>query len=68
MQIRLRLNWCKGKECSLCVNFCPKGVLGMDEDLGKVYIKDINKCVECGFCNWVCPDFVISFVDDRVSK
>ena len=65
MQIRLRLDWCKGKDCGICVAFCPKGVLGISEDTGKVFVKDGDKCTGCGSCELYCPDFCVELVDDK---
>lgn len=48
-------NLCKG--CAICVAFCPKGVLEMDS--GKVVIKNIDACIQCGQCELRCPDYAI---------
>lgn len=47
---------CKG--CGICVHFCPKEVLELD-DLGKIYVKDLDKCIECGQCELRCPDYAV---------
>jgi len=49
--------WCKG--CGICVAFCPTGALGRDEG-GNPYVKDIDKCINCGWCEIRCPDFAIT--------
>lgn len=48
-------DWCKG--CGICVEFCPKNVLEMKD--GKVDIKDLESCIQCGQCELRCPDFAI---------
>jgi 2-oxoglutarate ferredoxin oxidoreductase subunit delta len=48
--------WCKA--CGICVAFCPTGALGRDES-GSPYVADINKCINCGWCEIRCPDFAI---------
>lgn len=48
-------NWCKG--CGICVNFCPRKVLILENE--KVEIVDIDKCIECGQCELRCPDYAI---------
>lgn len=49
--------WCKA--CGICVAFCPTGVLANDE-AGYPYVKDIEKCINCGWCEIRCPDFAIT--------
>lgn len=48
-------DWCKG--CGICVAFCPKHVLDLED--GKVIIKDLEACIQCGQCELRCPDFAI---------
>ena len=57
---------CKG--CSFCIEFCPKEVLEISEEFNvkgvhPPKVKDGIKCVLCGFCEAVCPDFVIFSVE-----
>lgn len=56
--------WCKA--CGICVAFCPTGVLANDET-GYPYVKDIEKCINCGWCEIRCPDFAIT-VEKRTKK
>jgi 2-oxoglutarate ferredoxin oxidoreductase subunit delta len=49
--------WCKA--CGICVAFCPTGALAKDE-AGYPYVKDIDKCINCGWCEIRCPDFAIT--------
>ena len=49
--------WCKA--CGICVAFCPTGALAKDET-GSPYVKDIAKCINCGWCEIRCPDFAIT--------
>ncbi|WP_432664846.1 4Fe-4S dicluster domain-containing protein [Wukongibacter baidiensis] len=46
---------CKG--CGICVAFCPKQVLAMENE--KVVAVDIEKCIKCGLCELRCPDYAI---------
>ena len=49
--------WCKA--CGICVAFCPTGALDKDE-AGNPYVKEIDKCINCGWCEIRCPDFAIT--------
>lgn len=55
-EIKIKKEWCKG--CGICVTFCPKQVLGYDEQ-GKVAMLDAENCIKCGQCEMRCPDFAI---------
>lgn len=56
MALDIQSKFCKG--CGICVNFCPKKVLDLDE-LGKIYAKEPDKCIMCGQCELRCPDYAI---------
>ncbi len=56
--------WCKG--CGICVSFCPKEVLALDED-GQAYAKNLDACIACMQCELRCPDFAITVItEDRL--
>jgi 2-oxoglutarate ferredoxin oxidoreductase subunit delta len=65
MVLEIRKEWCKG--CDICVHFCPKKVLALD-DLGKVYIRDVGQCSECGLCELRCPDFCFTLRKEKGEK
>ena len=53
---------CKG--CTYCVEFCPRKALKMSQEISdKGYIlaavDDPAKCVNCGLCEIICPEFAI---------
>lgn len=48
-------SWCK--KCGICVEFCPKKVLSMNDE--SVYIEDESKCTHCGLCELRCPDYAL---------
>jgi 2-oxoglutarate ferredoxin oxidoreductase subunit delta len=59
-EVHIFENWCKG--CSLCIEFCPGGVLvlGMDNRPKAIYPEN---CTACRWCELHCPDFAIFIVD-----
>ena len=57
--------WCKA--CGICVAFCPTNVLAKDE-AGYPYVKDIEKCIQCGWCEIRCPDFAITVEEKDKEK
>ncbi len=54
-QIHIFPEWCKG--CSICVAFCPKGVLEMEKQ--KAVVANPDKCIMCLLCLKRCPDLAI---------
>jgi 2-oxoglutarate ferredoxin oxidoreductase subunit delta len=57
--------WCKA--CGICVAFCPKGVLVIDEE-GYPFAKDLDACTGCGWCEIRCPDFAITVERGRKTR
>lgn len=49
-------DWCKG--CGICVAFCPKNVLALDEQDRAVAARP-EKCICCQLCELRCPDLAI---------
>ena len=58
------------KECDYCWTFCPEEVLELSDERNasgyrhpRVKAGKENDCVNCGMCQWVCPDFAIYTVE-----
>ena len=54
--------WCKG--CGICVHFCPKGVLELDEG-DKVFAARSSDCICCQLCELRCPDLAIEIETEQ---
>jgi len=53
---------CKG--CGICIEFCPKKVLVMSDEMDERGIRTPHArreqdCSLCGLCELYCPDFAI---------
>ena len=54
--------WCKG--CGICVHFCPKSVLELDE-ADKVFAARRSDCICCHLCELRCPDLAIEIETEQ---
>lgn len=52
--------WCKA--CGICVAFCPKNVLALED---KVKIVNQDACIFCGQCEQRCPDYAIYIKEEE---
>ena len=53
-------DWCKS--CGICIAFCPKKVIGRDENGAPVILRP-DDCIGCRFCELHCPDFAITVTE-----
>ncbi|HBF42840.1 MAG TPA: 4Fe-4S ferredoxin [Desulfobacteraceae bacterium] len=58
-EVIINREWCKG--CGICVAFCPKEVLEMDEEDKPLWAHP-EDCINCGLCELRCPDIAIELV------
>jgi 2-oxoglutarate ferredoxin oxidoreductase subunit delta len=56
-EIMINRTWCKG--CRICVHFCPKQVLELDEK-DKAVAARPKDCICCMECELRCPDLAIT--------
>jgi 2-oxoglutarate ferredoxin oxidoreductase subunit delta len=59
---RVEREWCKG--CGICVQFCAKKVLELDEE-DKARAVRPEDCVVCRLCERRCPDLAIEVIEEE---
>lgn len=56
------------KSCGYCVANCPKDALSLTGEINakgyQTVIVDDGKCIACGICYNVCPDYVFEIVEE----
>ncbi len=57
-------DWCKG--CGICVAFCPKTVLELDDQDKAVAVR-MEDCIACRLCELRCPDLAIEVETEPVN-
>ena len=55
------VSWCKA--CGICMELCPKEVLGEEDVTKKVILIAADKCNGCGLCELACPEYVFTIED-----
>ncbi|GEM_PF-830384 len=66
----VKINAEECKQCLLCVNFCPRGVLGLSKGInsrGFHHADVINpeRCTGCRICALMCPDVCIQVFREK---
>ena len=61
-EIKIDRDKCKG--CELCVHFCPKGCIEVDDNINKKGYRpmcfiNVDECTGCAICARFCPDVAI---------
>lgn len=58
----------KCKACKICIDACPKKLIGISEDTNKsgcnyaIFNDKNNECIGCAICATCCPDIAIKEV------
>jgi 2-oxoglutarate ferredoxin oxidoreductase subunit alpha len=69
IQIQLDRDLCKGSDCYICVNACPKGVFAAGDvinskGLRPSQVANPEECVACRICENLCPDLAITISEE----
>ena len=62
-KIEINRKWFKG--CGICAAFCPKKVLGLDEEAEKATVVNPEACIACMMCELRCPDLAIRVIKEE---
>ncbi len=60
--IQINKKWCK--RCNICIDLCPKDVLGKDEE-GYPTVINEDLCIKCMLCELRCPDLAIELEEEN---
>ena len=61
-KVVINRDWCKG--CNICVTFCPKKVLELDEKDKSTVLRP-ELCIGCKLCELLCPDLAITVLAEN---
>lgn len=64
-ELIINRDWCKG--CGICVAFCPKEVLELD-DKDKSTVVHSEDCIVCMMCELRCPDLAIQVIAEETES
>jgi 2-oxoglutarate ferredoxin oxidoreductase subunit alpha len=66
--VELDRDLCKGSDCSICVNACPKSVFAEGDTINAKglrpsQVKNPDECIGCRICELLCPDLAITITE-----
>ena len=61
-ELVINRDWCKG--CGICISFCPKSVLELDNQ-DKAFAVRPEDCICCNLCELRCPDLAIEVITEQ---
>lgn len=61
-KLLINTDWCKG--CGICIKFCPKQVLVLNQQEKCEAVRP-EDCICCKLCELRCPDLAIEVLTDQ---
>ena len=66
LEITVHEQSCRG--CELCIDICPTKVFEMDPEKALCMVKQVEDCIACLSCAYICPSGAISLRDFHLVK
>ncbi len=66
LQIEIREQACRG--CRMCVDVCPTQVFDFDEAASVATLREVQDCIACLSCAYLCPSGALTHSDYPVAK
>jgi ferredoxin len=66
LQIEIREQACRG--CRMCVEVCPTKVFDYDEAKSVATLHEVQDCIACLSCAYLCPSGALTHADYPVVK
>ncbi len=58
LTMSIREDACRG--CEMCVDICPTKVVTFNSSSRKAEVKNVNDCIACLSCDYICPSGAIT--------
>ena len=66
LEMEIREKACRG--CRFCVDICPTEAIVFDEEAQKARVGEVENCIECLSCAFICPSGAIHHSGHHVVK
>lgn len=66
LKMEIREKACRG--CRFCVDICPTDAIAFDEQSRKATVKEVDDCIACLSCGFICPSGAIVHSGHHVVK
>ncbi len=68
MEVKVKIDSIRCKQCELCIVNCPKNAISFTEEFNEfgyqTAVIDHDLCIGCGICYTMCPDGVYEIIGD----
>ncbi len=64
LEMTIKEKACRG--CRLCLDVCPTECFSFDEESNKAVVAQLDNCIACLSCSYICPSGAISHHNHHV--